>query len=121
MNGHGLITTSCASTPAQRQLLALGRANHVRTARAELKRQLRAGKVKAAEAILRSSRDTATMTVIELLSSQPGWGPVRSKKILLSVSLSEGKTLGSLTERQRLTLAGVLSVGEQNGRTVSRR
>jgi hypothetical protein len=28
------------------------------------------------------------------------------------VSLSEGKTLGSLTERQRLMLAAVLSIGE---------
>jgi len=117
----GFMSARRAGTQAEQHLLALERANHVRTSRAKLKRQLRGGQVKAAEVILRSSRDTATMTVTDLLSSQLGWGPARSKKILLSVSLSEGKTLGSLTERQRLTLAGVLSVGEQTGRTVRTR
>jgi hypothetical protein len=117
----GFMCASHAGTSAEQHLLALARANHIRTSRAELKRQLRGGQVKAAEVILRSSRDTATMTVTELLSSQRGWGPARSNKILLSVSLSERKTLGSLTERQRLTLAGLLSIGEQPGRTVSRR
>jgi hypothetical protein len=112
------MSTSRAGTQADQQLLALERANHIRTTRAELKRQLRAGQIKAAQVILRSSRDTHTMTVTELLSSQRGWGPARSRKILLSVSLSERKTLGSLTERQRLTLAGVLSIAENNGRTV---
>jgi hypothetical protein len=115
MNGHGFVSTSRAGTLAEQHLHALGRANQIRAARAELKRQLRAGEVKAAQAILRSSRDTDTMTVTELLSSQRGWGPVRSSKILVSVSLSERKTIGSLTERQRLTLAGLLSIADQNG------
>jgi hypothetical protein len=114
------MSTSRAGTLAEQHLLALKHANYIRTARAELKRQLRAGQVKAAQVILRGSRDTDTMTVTELLSSQRGWGPARSKKILLSVSLSERKTLGSLTERQRLTLAGVLSIAGQTGRTVPR-
>lgn len=112
------MSTSRARAPAKQHLLALERANHIRTARAGLKRQLRAGQVKAAQVVLRHSRDTDTMTVTELLSSQRGWGPARSRKILLSVSLSEHKTLGSLTERQRLTLAGLLSIAENNGRTV---
>ena len=68
----------------------------------------------AAEAILRGSRDTDTMTVTELLLSQRGWGPRRAAKMLRSVSLSESKTLGSLTERQRLTLAAVLSSREKD-------
>jgi hypothetical protein len=117
----GSMSISPGVTSAQQQLLALERAKHVRTSRAELKRQLRDGQVNAAEVILRSSRDTATMTVTELLSSQRGWGPARSRKILVSLSLSERKTLGSLTERQRVTLAGVLSIGEHAGRTVSAR
>jgi hypothetical protein len=114
------MTTRHVGTPAQHHLLALERANHVRSARAELKRQLRAGEVNAAEAILRGSHDTDTMTVTELLSSQRGWGPVRSTKLLVSVSLSQRKTLGSLTERQRVTLAGLLSIAEIKARTVRR-
>jgi hypothetical protein len=115
------MSTSRAGTPFEPHLIALERANHIRAIRAELKRQLRAGQVKAAQVILRSSRDTDTMTVTELLSSQRGWGPARSRKILLSLSLPERKTLGALTERQRRTLAGVLSIAENNGRKVSKR
>ena len=101
-------TSRPGASPHQRAL-ALERANHVRQARAVLKQRLRAGEVVAAEAILRGSRETDTMTVAELLLSQRGWGPTRATKMLRSVSLPERKTLGSLTERQRLTLAAVLS------------
>jgi hypothetical protein len=67
------------ASPRQRQL-ALVRANHVRAARAALKRRLRAGEVAAAEAILRCSRDTDTMTVADRLLSRRGWdrGDARS-------------------------------------------
>jgi hypothetical protein len=111
------MSTSRAGRSPEQRLLALERANHVRNARAELKRQLRAGEVEAAEAILRCSRDTDTMTVTELLLSQRGWGPTRATKLLRSVSLSDHKALGSLTERQRLTLAAVLRIRDNKKRT----
>jgi hypothetical protein len=97
------------TSPAQQRLLALDRANHIRIARSALKRRLCAGEIAPAEAILLGSSETDTMTVAELLQSQRGWGPKRSSKLLRAVSLSNSKTLGSLTERQRVTLAGVLS------------
>jgi hypothetical protein len=99
------------ASPHQR-LLALDRANQIRTARAALKRRLRAGELAPNETILRGSSDTDTMTVAELLRSQRGWGPKRSSKVLRAVSLSDLKTLGSLTERQRATLIVVLSSRE---------
>jgi hypothetical protein len=120
MNGDRFMSTSRPDPLAHQRRLALERANHVRAARAGLKRQLDAGEVKASEAILRGSRDTDAMTLIELLSSQRGWGPARSARVLRSVSFSERKTLGSLTQRQRLTLAGVLRIGESKGRDVPR-
>jgi hypothetical protein len=103
---------------ARQRVLALESANHVRLTRATLKRRLRAGEVAAADTILRSSRDTDTMTVGELLVSQRGWGPKRSAKMLRSVSLSEEKTLGSLTERQRVMLAAVISSRENDGQVL---
>ena len=99
--------------PHAQRLRALKGANRVRVARADLKRRLRSGEAAAAEAILRCSRDTDTMTVGELLRGQPGWGPRRSTVMLRSVSMSERKTLGSLTERQRVMLAAVLRSGER--------
>ncbi len=97
-----------SALPQQRRLLALARANHIRAARATLKRRLRAGELAPADTILRGSSDTDTMTVAELLRSQRGWGPKRASKVLRSASLSERKTLGSLTERQRTSLVGFL-------------
>jgi hypothetical protein len=99
--------------PAPQRLRALEHANRVRLARAELKRRLRSGELAAAEAILRCSRVTQTMTVGELLRSQRGWGPRRSALMLSSASVSERKTLGSLTERQRVMLAAMLTSGER--------
>jgi hypothetical protein len=103
---------------ARQRLSALDRANHIRLTRSTLKRRLRAGEVAAADTILSGSGDTDTMTVAELLISQRGWGPTRSAKMLRSVSLSEKKTLGSLTERQRVMLAAVLSSREDKERTI---
>ena len=99
---------SGVATPKQQRLLALDRANHIRIARSALKRRLRAGEVTPADAILRGSKDIDTMTIGVLLRSQRGWGPRRSSQVLRSVLLSDRKTLGSLTERQRVSLVGVL-------------
>ena len=60
------------------------------------------------------------MTVDELLRSQRGWGPSCSLRVLRSVPLPDTKTLGSLTERQRVTLAGVLSSREHKKSSPSR-
>jgi hypothetical protein len=108
-----LMSTNRAAKSPQQRRLALERANQVRRARAELRRQLRDGEVLAAETVLLNAHNMDTMTVTDLLSSQRGWGPIRAAKTLRSVSLSERKTLGSLTERQRLTLAAVLSIGRR--------
>jgi hypothetical protein len=101
-----------------RRLRALERANHVRLIRATLKRRLRSGDVALAETILNGSRDTETMTLGELLLSQRGWGPTRSAKLLRLLSLSEKKTLGSLSERQRVMIAAALSRDANTGRTI---
>ncbi len=106
---------SSETTATPQRLQALKHANRIRIARAEIKRRLREGELEAAEAILRCPRATDTMTVAELLLSQRGWGPRRSTRMLRSCSLPERKTLGSLTERQRVMLAAVLSGAPTGG------
>jgi hypothetical protein len=88
---------------------ALQRANEVRLARAELKRQIAEGTVHAADVILRCPAPIENMTVGELLVSQRRWGSTRCRKYLMAVPLSETKTLGSLTDRQRRALATMLA------------
>ena len=87
---------------------ALARANQVRLARASLKRDVSAGRRKITEVIMESPWEAESMSLSELLCSQRRWGRARSRKLLASATLSEGKRLGSLTERQRRILVAAL-------------
>ena len=87
---------------------ALERANEVRLARAELKRKVAAGKVSVADVVLECPWEAESMAVSDLLTSQRRWGHTRCRKLLAQVPLSERKTLGSMTDRQRRTLAALL-------------
>jgi hypothetical protein len=87
---------------------ALARANEVRLARASLKRDISAGRRSIMEVILSSPWEAESMSLGELLCSQRRWGRARSRKLLASATLSEGKRIGTLTERQRRLLVGEL-------------
>jgi hypothetical protein len=88
---------------------ALERANRVRLARAELKRQVAEGELTAAEVVLSCPWEAASMEIGDLLMSQHRWGRTRSHRFLGSMRMSETKTIGSMTERQRNELAARLS------------
>jgi hypothetical protein len=89
---------------------ALEVANRVRAYRAELKRRIAAGEVAAAEVVLICPREAQGMTINELLLAQRSWGRVRSVRFLRALSLREDKTVGSMTDRQRRSVAGLLSM-----------
>src|ERR1700730_12754508 len=89
---------------------ALERANEVRLARAELKRRVAHGELSAADVILQSPWEAETRAVADLLMSQRRWGHTRCRKFLTAIPMSENKTLGSMTERQRRTLAAMLTM-----------
>ena len=90
-------------------LQALEHANRVRLARAELKRQVAAGRVMVADVVVEAPWQARSMEVSELLMSQKRWGRERCRRLLLSIGVPENKPIGKLTERQRLALAAVLS------------
>ena len=94
-------------------LRALQRANEVRLARADLKHRVAAGTISAAEVILSPSAEIAGMTVGELVMSQRHWGHSRCRRLLTAVPLSETKTVGSMTDRQRHALAALLAAPSQ--------
>ena len=93
---------------APQRMKALDQANRVRLSRADLKRRVASGKLDAAEVVLTCPWMVETMSLGELLVSQTRWGHTRCRKFVRSIGLAETKTLGSLTERQRLTLAALL-------------
>jgi hypothetical protein len=100
--------------PAHPQnMRALARANEVRLARAELKRGVAFGRIDVAEVIVDCPWEAQSMAVAELLLSQRRWGQIRCRKLLSRLPVSEQKTVGSMTDRQRHVLAAMLSSAEQ--------
>jgi hypothetical protein len=97
-----------ATAPAPQHLRALERANRVRLARAELKRMVGEGEVSAAEIVLTSPWEAESMAIADLLLSQHRWGRTRCRRFLTSIPMSETKTVGSMTDRQRHGLAARL-------------
>lgn len=91
-------------------LRALEQANKVRLARAELKRAVAGGQADVAQVILSCPWEAESMAVSDLLGSQRRWGQTRVRKFLVSIPMSENKTIGSMTERQRHTLAAMLAL-----------
>ena len=95
--------------PDQQHLRALQEANRVRLARAEMKREIAAGALAAEEVILSCPWQAHSMSISDLLMSQKRWGRARCRRLLMTIGIPENKRVGTLTERQRVALAGVLS------------
>ena len=87
---------------------ALGRANEVRALRAQLKRDLKAGRVSIGALLLDQPPYLETAKVFDMLLALPKIGRVKATKILQSCRVSPSKTFGGLSERQRAELAGHL-------------
>ena len=101
--------TATIAPAGPQHMRALERANQVRLARAELKRRVASGEIGVAEVILECPWEADSMAVSDLLMSQRRWGQTRCRKFLAQIPMSEQKTVGSMTERQRRTLAAMLS------------
>ena len=61
------------------------------------------------------------MTVADLLMSQRRWGHTRCRNFLAGVPMSETKTVGSMTQRQRHALSDMLGRQARGGRPQARR
>jgi len=95
-------------SPMQRKE-ALGRANYIRTTRARLKRELKAGRVSIFELLNDPPPDfLATAKVAEILLAIPKIGRVKVNKALTQCRISPSKTFGGLSPRQREELTAHL-------------
>ncbi len=93
----------------EQHLRALEYANRVRLARARMKRHIAAGELSAAEVVLSCPWQAHSMSISDLLMSQKRWGRTRCRRLLVSLGVPENKQVGTLTERQRMALAAVLT------------
>ncbi|HWJ50618.1 MAG TPA: hypothetical protein VNR42_06325 [Solirubrobacteraceae bacterium] len=113
MNATATIAPAGRASGAPQYMRALERANKVRLARADLKRRVADGEIQVADVILDCPWEAESMAVADLLMSQHRWGQTRCRKFLSQIPMSEKKTIGSMTDRQRQTLAAMLNSAER--------
>jgi hypothetical protein len=87
---------------------ALKRANDIRTRRARLKRELKAGRTGIHGLLLDPPDYLETAKVFDLLLAVPKYGRVKVNRILTQCRISPSKTVGGLSERQRNELVSYL-------------
>ena len=86
---------------------ALRRANDIRVQRAKLKWDLKEGRLRV-EAVLEDPPDyVATAKVFDILMAVPKFGRVKASRFLNQCRISQSKTVGGLSERQRTELVGL--------------
>jgi hypothetical protein len=90
------------------RLEALERANEIRTRRAQLKRDLKGGRVSIHALLLDPPSYVETAKVFDMLLAVPKYGRVKVNKILATCRISPSKTIGGLSERQRTELVSLL-------------
>ena len=88
---------------------ALKRANDIRVRRAKLKKDLKDGRVQI-ESILNEPPDyVETAKVIDILMAVPKFGRVKAARFLNTCRISQSKTVGGLSDRQRAELVGLFN------------
>ena len=87
---------------------ALQRANEIRTKRAALKRDLKAGRASIHVLLLEPPEYIETAKVFDMLLAVPKYGRVKVNKVLQQCRISPSKTIGGLSQRQRSELVGLL-------------
>ena len=107
-----MVTTKThAQAPARsldQRMEALQRANDVRVRRAQLKRDLKAGRESIETILLDPPEWVETAKVFDMLLAVPKYGRVKANKILQQCRISPSKTIGGLSERQRAELVSML-------------
>jgi hypothetical protein len=88
---------------------ALRRANDVRVRRAQLKKDLKDGKVRIQTILGDPPEYVETAKVIDILMAVPKFGRVKAARFLNACRISQSKTVGGLSDRQRAELIDLFS------------
>ena len=100
--------TSVPARSHDQRMRALEAANEIRTRRAQLKRDLKAGKVAIEGLLLDPPEYLETAKVFDMMLAVPKYGRVKVNRILNQCRVSPSKTIGGLSVRQRSELVALL-------------
>src|ERR1700691_205063 len=88
---------------------ALKRANDIRVRRAQLKKDLKSGEVCIEEILREPPEFVSTAKVFDMLLAIPKCGRVRAARMLTQCRISQSKTVGALSDRQRQELIALFN------------
>ena len=95
------LLSQAPSRSLDQRLDALDRANRIRVQRAQLKRALKSGDATFDQVLVDPPDYVLTAKVYDMLLSVPRLGRVRAGRLLTQCRISQAKTIGGLSERQR--------------------
>jgi hypothetical protein len=108
VNASSKTAAAAPERSLQQRMDALNRANRIRTARAQLKRDLKAGRASIHDLLLEPPEFVETAKVFDMLLAVPKYGRVKVNKVLQQCRISPSKTIGGLSQRQRTELVSML-------------
>jgi hypothetical protein len=88
---------------------ALKRANDIRVRRAQLKKDLKEGRIHIEEILLDPPEYVSTAKVFDMLMAVPKFGRVKAARLLNQCRISQSKTVGGLSDRQRAELVNLFN------------
>jgi hypothetical protein len=88
---------------------ALKRANDIRVKRARLKKDLKEGRVSIEQILREPPEFVSTAKVFDMLMAVPKFGRVKAARFLNQCRISQSKTVGGLSDRQRAELIGLFN------------
>jgi hypothetical protein len=100
--------TAAPERSLTQRMEALQRANNIRSRRAKLKIELKAGRQSIHQLLLHPPEYLETAKVFDIMLAVPKYGRVKVNKILTQCRISPSKTIGGLSERQRGELVALL-------------
>jgi hypothetical protein len=88
---------------------ALKRANDIRVKRAQLKKNLKSGEISIEQILADPPEFVSTAKVFDMLLAVPKFGRVKATRLLTQCRISQSKTIGGLSDRQRQELIGLFN------------
>ena len=107
-----VLTKTQAQAPLRsldQRMEALQRANDIRVKRARLKKDLKEGRVQIDDVLQDPPDYVSTAKVFDMLLAVPKFGRVKAGRFLNQCRISQSKTVGGLSERQRAELIGLFN------------
>lgn len=112
VSGAMVLPKTQAQAPVRsldQRMEALKRANDIRVRRAKLKKDLKDSHVRIEQILTEPPDYVSTAKVFDILMAVPKFGRVKAARFLNQCRISQSKTVGGLSERQRAELIGLFN------------